>query len=147
MNTTHSSQACIDQCNELLRGEISAVQTYAMALRRFPDEESSPLLREIRDEHAASVEELRENIERMGGEPITDPGAWGSFARTVEKAASLLGEGAAVEALRQGEQYGVGLYRSAIDSEDTEVNSRLLYSERLLPRLFTHLTRLESIQP
>lgn len=105
------------------------------------------MLRDIRDDHGACVEELREHIERLGGEPCTDSGTWGDFAQVVEKSASLVGEGAAIEALRQGEQNGVRQYRAAIDLEDTDLDSRLLCSERLLPRLFTHLTQLESIKP
>jgi hypothetical protein len=145
MNTKHSLYASIDRCNELLRGEISAVETYAIAIRRFSEEAAIPTLRSIRDDHADSVELLRGSVARLGGTPTTDSGAWGGFAQTVEKAASLLGDGTALEALRQGEKHGVRQYEDAIADEDGDQESRLLYTEVLMPRLLIHLTQLEGL--
>ncbi len=146
IDTHESRRQCIDRCNSLVRGEISAVETYDTALKRFGSESGAEVLREVRSEHAKSVEALRQNIVRMGGEPATESKGWGDFATTVTQAASLVGDKAALEALKQGERLGMKEYEKGIEDEATEEQTKLLYSEDLLPRLSSNLTRLEAVE-
>ncbi|GAA5483486.1 DUF2383 domain-containing protein [Haloferula sargassicola] len=138
-------QECIDVCNRLLRGEISAVETYGQAIDKFSKESEASVLRRIQDEHRASVAKLKANIISMGGLPDTESGGWGKFAHGVEATAKLFGEKSAVSALKQGEEFGIGLYESALEDDDVLPDCKSLISSQLMPPLRTHLSSLAAI--
>ena len=49
------TKACIDVCNSLLRGELSAVETYSLAINRYVGKPAVTELQKIRTEHALSA--------------------------------------------------------------------------------------------
>src|SRR5206468_2878989 len=67
---TTSVDKCVDQLNSLLRGEISAVETYDQAIRKVDDEHVSDAtaLRAIAQEHGENAQSLRDAIRELGGE-------------------------------------------------------------------------------
>jgi uncharacterized protein (TIGR02284 family) len=138
-------QKCIDVCNRLLRGEISAVETYDQALEKFQDEPGQSLLQKIRDDHEVSVSTLEEHIASMGATPDSESGIWGGFAQAVEGTAKMLGESPALKILRTGEEHGVQEYQDALSDDDVmeEIKSEIRSS--LLPRLKKHLSLLQEL--
>ena len=145
METTISKKF-LELCDGLLRGEISAVETYDIAIKKFEKAQAITELSEIRSGHQESVTKLRSHIQSLGGTPSTDSGAWGTFATAVEKAASLLGDTSAVTALIQGEEYGIGEYESSLEGTDLSDGTRTLISEELLPKLHRNLEALEHLK-
>jgi len=113
MNTPN--EPCIKVCNSLLRGELSAIETYGQAIRKHSDSPAAERLRDIRSEHITAAKLLADNVREMGGEPETDSGGWGVFAKTVQGTANLFGPGSAIESLQKGEEAGRGDYESALD--------------------------------
>ena len=138
---------CIEVCNELLRGEISAVETYDQALEKFKAEAEASELKAIRDEHESAVQILTENVVAMGGEPSTDSGSWGTFAQSVQGASKLFGEGAAIWALTQGEEHGQNQYERALEDENVMPECKQLIRQKLLPNQKRHLSTLSSLAP
>ncbi|MBA3540533.1 MAG: DUF2383 domain-containing protein [Deltaproteobacteria bacterium] len=127
-----AKKSSVDQLNSFLRGEISAVETYRLALEKL--DPGSPARAEVSAcmaSHEDRVDMLREAIIAVGGEPATGSGTWGAFAKVVEGGARLLGDRAAVAALEEGEDHGLKDYRS--DINDLDDQSRILISNRLLP--------------
>jgi hypothetical protein len=99
----------VSQLNSLLRGEISAKETYQQAIDKLskdgdPDVE---VLREIAREHTGAVDRLRDAVRRAGGEPDESAGAWGAFAKGVEGIAKAFGEQSSLKALKEGEEHGL----------------------------------------
>src|SRR5438874_566539 len=90
MSTT--TQAPVDTLNLLLRGELSAVETYRQAEEVFPSGPAAGELRRIAGEHALSAEVLRRHVEQHGGQPSASSGVWGTFANLVQRAAKALGD-------------------------------------------------------
>lgn len=143
MKTSHSIEECINTCNELLRGEISAVETYQEAIKKFGDVPGVEVLRNIESEHRLSVADLQANIREMGGEPSSDSGAWGDFAKTIQKTANLFGENSATSSLLMGERHGEREYCEAIQNDDTLPECRVMMEATLLPRIRRHIAKLE----
>jgi hypothetical protein len=139
------SENCIEVCNELLRGEISAVDTYEQALAKFKGQGEEDKLRKIRDDHSHSVKILTQNVIGMGGFPSTDAGTWGILTKAVEAGANLLGEGASISTLLQGEEYGLGQYESALSNEDVLENCKEIIRYKLIPKQLEHISILEGI--
>jgi uncharacterized protein (TIGR02284 family) len=101
-----------DTLNALLRGELSAVETYSMALKKAKTPHVIEVLTECQQQHQARVQKLTVLVTSAGGTPTTESGLWGSIAKAVEAGAVVLGEGSAIGSLKEGEDHGIELYKS-----------------------------------
>ncbi len=138
-----SNKIVADTCNALLRVELSAIETYTRAIKKFgPDARDSPL-EGIRADHVASAESLRSLVGERGKKPATSSGPWGSFVTTVGAVAILFGESSALMVLAQGEEHGIRQYEKALDDDKLSETVKALIRESLLPALRGHLIELE----
>ncbi len=143
-----TTQADVDTLSGLLRGEISAVETYEQAIGKFAQPEHrtlSNVLTRLRDEHARSVDVLRERVLAHGGTPPDGAGVWGVFANLVEGAAKLFGPQTALAALKQGELHGQEQYQKALEKRDLSAECRFLIRNDLLPKCQSHVTTVEQL--
>lgn len=134
----------VDTLNSFLRGEISAVETYRQALGRVSDDRLRDALKDCQHDHEHRVEQLRERIRKLGGEPAEGSGVWGTFAKLVQTGADMLGDKAAIVALEEGEDHGLHDYQRDVDQVHGE--ARRLVKMELLPaqkRTHERLSRLK----
>ena len=129
-----AKKSSVEQLNSFLRGELSAVETYRMALDKL--DATSPSRREIEAcmaSHQERVSALRDAIVQLGGKPSDSSGPWGVFAKAVEGTAKAFGDKAAISALEEGEDHGLRDYKDELDDDDLDIQSRALLTSRLLP--------------
>jgi uncharacterized protein (TIGR02284 family) len=145
MSRVDGRDRTVEQLNSLLRGEISAVQTYDQAIQKLDGAHAAEAaeLRRIAQEHGEHAQELRTRVRMLGGEPDDSAGAWGGLVQVVEGASRLLGDVAALKALREGEEHGLRDYRDALSELDAE--SRRLVQDVLLPAQLLHIQGLDAI--
>lgn len=146
--TSQATKADLDALNNLLRGEISAVETYTQAIEKFkkPEERNvSNVLTRIRDEHSETVRTLRERVLAHGGTPSEGAGVWGMFANTVEGAAKLFGPQTALAALKQGELFGKEQYEKVSGQADVSAEAKYLISGELMNRCQSHIATIEQL--
>ena len=136
------TEHCIDLCNSLLRGEISAVETYGQAIEKYSEEPEVASLIRIQSEHQKAVELLRDNILSMHGMPETESGAWGATTKAIQAVADFFGETSAIRSLQQGEELGQAAYESALENKDAMSECKLLIRNQLLPMVNEHIVRL-----
>jgi hypothetical protein len=144
---THNSNE-IDRLNRLLRGEMSAVETYDQAIAKFSDpayQTHATTLRRIRDDHQNVVGMLRSRVTTYGGEPSEGSRPWGTFATTVTGTAKLLGPQTTLSALSQGEKHGIEEYERALESDELSTEDAFLVRSQLLPRCQQHVTALDQL--
>ncbi|MBL8958119.1 MAG: DUF2383 domain-containing protein [Myxococcaceae bacterium] len=123
----------LDQLNSFLRGEISAVETYRIALEKLAiDSPARARLDACRQSHAERVSTLRAKILALGGTPADGSGAWGTMTKAIEKGASMFGDVSAVDALEAGEDHGLADYRQDLPKLGSE--ARDLVTTQLLPK-------------
>lgn len=77
-----------EEFNTLLTGEISAVETYDLALQKATTGALVETLRSCRDSHATRVERLTSRVLDAGGEPARGAGIWGPLAAWSQKSVS-----------------------------------------------------------
>ncbi|MCW1917068.1 PA2169 family four-helix-bundle protein [Luteolibacter sp. GHJ8] len=142
----NSTEDCLDACNSLLRGELSAVETYNQAIEKFTSEKELSALEGIKADHIEAVGILRQHITDMGGEPSKDSGAWGTFAKAVEGGAKILGESPALAALIAGEEHGISEYREALESSGVMEEIKVQIRSKLLPALNSHVDTLKRLK-
>lgn len=145
MSKEDGSGRAVGQLNSLLRGEISAVQTYDQAIQKLGDEHSEMAaeLRRIAQEHGEHAQELRARVRTLGGDPDDSAGAWGGIVQAVEGASKVFGEAFALKTLREGEDHGLRDYRDALSELDLE--SRRLVQDVLLPAQLLHIQALDAM--
>lgn len=140
-------KSSIDQLNHFLRGEISAVETYRMALEKL--ETGSPARLDVEacmQSHSSRVTLLREAIIAAGGTPVDGSGPWGAFAKVVEGGARVLGDKAAIAALEEGEDHGLKDYKKGLDDKDLDFNARTIVTSQLLPQQQASHDRMSSLK-
>ena len=120
-----------ERLNNLLQGELSAVETYNMALEKVKTPATAKVLSDCLSCHADRVQELSKFVVSLGATPASTSGPWGSFAKLVEAGAVVLGEGSAVGALKEGEDKGLESYLGAC--KHTEDESGEFVATKLLP--------------
>ena len=136
----------VDQLNSLLRGEISAAETYRMAIDKVADGDraaNAGLLREIQEEHGRAAQGIRDRIRELGGEASDSSGAWGAWAKTVQGTMNLFGDGASLKALKEGEEHGLKDYQEALD--DVDATSAQLIQNQLIPAQQRHINLLDQL--
>jgi uncharacterized protein (TIGR02284 family) len=118
MPTTTPSTTDVNALNSLLRGEMSAIETYRQALEKAGTEPGAQDLHRCAKDHRDAADQLWHHIEQHGGKPSEGSGAWGSWAKAVEGTAKLFGNAAALKALKEGEEHGLKDYQSALENKD-----------------------------
>jgi len=130
--------------NKLLRGEISAAETYRQALDKLGNEAAGADLKRIHVEHREAANDIRKHIHDLGGKPDQDSGAWGAFAKAVEGTAKVFGNAAAIKALKEGEEQGISDYEKALQQSELGSTCRTLVS-RLLTQTRSHTAPLDRL--
>jgi uncharacterized protein (TIGR02284 family) len=135
----------VDQLNSLLRGEISAAETYRMAIDKVAADATpnAGLLREIQEEHGRAAQGIRDRIREIGGEAADSSGAWGAWAKTVQSTMNLLGDTSSLKALKEGEEHGLHDYERAV--KDVDSTSAQLLQNQLIPAQRRHIDLLDQL--
>lgn len=140
------AEKTIEACNNLLKGEISAVETYGKAIDKFNDEPEIPVLRAIREEHEKAAGLLRNHVLELHGLPETGSGAWGAITGAIQSTVNFFGEGAAVKSLEQGEMLGQKGYADMLEDEEILPAVKRTVRDLLLPMVNRHIKRLEDME-
>jgi bacterioferritin (cytochrome b1) len=138
----------LNQLNSLLRGEISAAETYRIAIDKLKDHDAVPvtqvdLLRQMHAEHTEAVRFLRDRIIELGGEPSEGSGLWGMWARFTQTTANLFGDVAALKALKEGEEHGLKDYADAEGKVDSVTFDAI--TTRFAPAQQRHIDALDRL--
>ncbi len=137
----------VDELNKLLRGELSAVETYQMALDKLDRTSGARLeLESCMASHQQRVMMLRDAVLALGGTPSGSSGPWGAFAKAVEGTAKVFGDKATIAALEEGEDHGLKDYKKELDDTDLDPQSRMIVADQLLPAQEQTHFRLSSLK-
>lgn len=129
----------------VIKGEISAVETYRQALSKLDEEPQSTVLAKIAEDHEDAVDILKELAHYEGGMIPQDSGMWGAWAQMVEGTAQFFGGKAAIEALKEGEEHGVKLYVKTLKDRRLGDEARAAIRNMLLPQTSAHVSMLNRL--
>ncbi len=134
------------QMDDLIRGEMAAVKTYDTVLADLKAGSERERLSAIRADHQAAVDRLSKYV---AGKPdlvedVESAGAWGGFATAWTKGAKLMGNSAALRALKQGEEHGISEYREALGDDSIDSGLKAQIKSEMLPKQQKHIDTLKS---
>jgi hypothetical protein len=137
----------IRQLNSLLRGEISACETYRMAIDKIINDpiskDSATTLQQIERDHGLAAQQIRHRIEQLGGQASDSSGAWGAWAQTVQGTMNLFGDTSALKSLKEGEEHGLKDYQQAL--ADIDPDSHNLIANQLIPQQQRHVGLIDQL--
>lgn len=130
---------------ELIRGELSAVQSIDAILGKISDQKEKTELYAIRQDHFVAVDKLSRFAGRDFKEHRLDEtaGPWGAFATAFTSGASFFGDKAALKALKVGEEYGVKEYRDALNDTSADSSLKQIIQTDLLPQQEKHIRMID----
>lgn len=140
-----TSRETIEVCKSLLNGELSAIESYDLALEKFDREVEQPVLRAVRENHQANAERLREQLAELGAKPSSEPET-GPFAQAVAETTSILGRFPTLTALEEGEEHGIDEYEKALQNRDVSEDIKIAIRQELLPPLASHIAELDHLR-
>ena len=133
--------------NSLLRGEMSAIETYRQAIEKLGNDPHDPWIEQLRAaqrDHRDAADALYKHVEQHGGKPASDSGPWGAFAKAIEGTAKLLGNTAALKALKEGEEHGLKEYEAALEDKNLPADCLALV-RGMIPKQREHITALDGL--
>jgi len=134
----NTNEDLVKTLNDLLKDELSAIETYGQALEKLArDVVARPELEECRKSHIERAQRLRDTVHGLGGHPARSSGLWGAVAKLVQGGAKVLGADATIAALEEGEDYGVRRYQDSLEKMDPAI-SRMVRDDLLPGQLRTH---------
>jgi hypothetical protein len=143
----NEADLAINRLNSFLRGEISAAETYRMAIEKAGDGADDAanigLLRGTQADHGRAAQGLRDRIRELGGEASDSSGPWGAWAKLVAGTAKLFGDSACLKALKEGEEHGLKDYERGV--EDLDATSAELVLNQLIPAQKKHVDLLDQL--
>ena len=133
----------VDQLNAFLSTELSAVETYKLALDNLEHPTKARTgLETCLQSHQQRVAVLRAAVDQLGGAPAHGSPAWARVVQVVEGLADDIGDKAAVAALEECEDQRLAALRAELDRVDA--STRQLIEMQLLPKqIQTHHTMSE----
>lgn len=114
------NQQYIDTLNELLKGELMAMNIYRETKDLQGDEQVKSMLRQFAQDHEEHARLLAERIKELGGTPISSAGMAGAMASLSSKFNALRGPSHLLEQVYAGEDKGVHAYEDRVDELDPQ---------------------------
>lgn len=127
------------QVDELIRGEISAVESFRAVLPKIKDSTERTALEQMLQDHVRAVDKLKQFAEPKFEMKAETSGPWGAFTKAFAGGASFFGDKAALTALKVGEQHGINEYQEAVRDNSINQEVRSLIQTELLPNQERHL--------
>lgn len=132
------------QIDELIRGEISAVESFDAVINKVKDTSELTRLSELRQDHVKAVETLRQYAVGEVDGKTDSSGPWGTFTTAFAGGASFFGDKAAINALKIGEQHGLNEYKEALNDDGVRPEVKELIRSELIPNQERHLAVIEN---
>ena len=135
----------INDLEKILRGEIAAVEAFRQVLEKFTDYVHASELRRMQFEHERAVDFWKDQLKSQ--EPIVEEssGPWGKIVETFVGVAKLLGDGATLRVLKDGEEHGLKEYRELLESDHLNEESISFVKSVCLNLQRQHIFTLESL--
>lgn len=131
--------------NEILRGEISAVEAYEQVLEKVNKAPETYRLREFHDDHEEACRFWREQLQLRGSLPSQSSSIWGTVVEAFVGASKLLGEETALQALKNGEEHGLNEYKKLLESKELSSLQKNMIKERFIPMQERHIDSINAL--
>ena len=128
-----------EDLNEILRGELSAVEAYEQVLEKVHHYTEAQRLIEFHDDHEKACRYWEEQIYKQGDLPTQTSSIWGAVVEAFVGVSKILGEHQALAALKDGEEHGLYTYRKMLDSDQLNDVQKIMIRDYFIPNQEKHI--------
>jgi len=136
----------VDSLNEILRGEIAAVEAYAQILENFDSDPERLRLEEFLNFHKKQVSYFTDKVENKGYKADDDSSLWGNVVEAFIGTAKLFGDDTSLSAMIAGEEYGLKQYNNLIWDDNVSPELKSHVSKNIIPELELHVNSLKALK-
>ena len=122
-----------EDIDEILRGEISALEAYEQVISEITDASEINRLKKHMADHEDAIRFWKHQAKVNGTIPNIDSGIWGNVVEAFVGVSKLAGEDTALMALKKGEEHGLELYEKLLLSDKLSVNQKRKIREQFAP--------------
>ena len=131
--------------DEIIRGEISAVEAYEQVLKEIDADPESLRLEKFRDQHLHAVNYWQRQVKREGKIPEQSSSIWGTVVETFVGVSKLLGSTSALKALKAGEEHGLKNYTNMLEDSNLTSMQKKEIIDTFIPRQKQHIETINSL--
>lgn len=131
--------------DEILRGEISAVEAYEQVLEKIEKDPQAFRLERFLDQHNHAVNYWQRQAKREGKIPQKTSSVWGTVVEAFVGASKILGNESALKALKAGEEHGLSNYESMLSDDNLTPMQKREITQTFIPRQRQHIESIEAM--
>ena len=125
--------------NEIIRGELSAVEACSKLEDQFKEMNEGDCLKELVSDHKKAVRFWKKEAVTGGAYPEGDSGLWGSLVSAYIGLSKLFSERLALQALKEGENYGLSYYKRMLNRDELTEFQKAAINRTFIPIYYTLL--------
>jgi len=134
-----------EKINEILRGEISAKESYRQVMEKVKSDPESHRLKEFLTDHKDAVSFWEAQAVGEFKQPQTDSGVWGKAVEAFVGTSKLLGDKNALKALKAGEEIGLKSYQNMLTDDQLSMSQKESIKTKFIPRQERHINSLNAM--
>lgn len=143
--TPSTTRVHAQDLDEILRGEIAAVEAYRQVEEKVKKDPEAYRLREFRNDHAEAVRYWTEQSTSSERRPEESSRIWGTVVEAFVGISKLIGEETALRALKKGEEHGLSNYKSMLESEGLTSAQKMEIRRTFIPRQEAHIESINAL--
>ncbi len=134
-----------DALNQILRGEMSAVEAYKQGIEKIEGDAEKKRLNEFLAFHQRNVDYWWRQVAATSMKPDTSSGPWGAVVKAFMGTAKLFGEVSTLKALKKGEEHGLSEYKDLLENNFIEEADKRFVRETIIPEFELHLASIDAM--
>lgn len=134
-----------DDIDEIIRGEISAVDAYEQVMDKVTEDPEAFRLNQFKLDHENAVQFWKKEARANGRVPETSSRVWGTVVEAFVGSSKLIGEETALKALRTGEEHGLSNYEKMLESDRLSNFQKSEIRNTFIPRQQRHIESINAI--
>lgn len=145
IDTMTTNEIKNESINEILRGEISAFESYEQIFDKIESDAEKKRLSEFRNEHLAAIDFWKNQAQMQGAKSETDSGIWGKAVEAFVGTSKLFGNTVALRALKEGEEHGLNNYKDLLGRDDLTSLQKDQIKRQFIPTQEKHINSLNAM--
>ncbi len=145
MDTMNMKNTNNGQLNEILRGEMSAKESYDQIFEKIESDAEKKRLKEFKAEHMEAIDFWKHQARVEGILPDKNSGVWGKAVEAFIGTSKLFGNTTALKALKEGEEHGLKSYKKLLESDKLTAFQKDQINKRFVPMQKKHINSLNAM--
>jgi len=134
-----------EDLDEILRGEISAVEAYGQVIEKVSHDPEVFRLEQFKEDHKRAADHWEKEARISGFIPEQSSSIWGTVVEAFVGLSKLAGEETALKALLKGEEHGLSNYEKMLESDNLTAFHKKEITDVFIPNQQRHINSINAM--